>query len=156
MLIDLNVCDDCEECGVECDYHYRPSDAEHGILALRELAQFALVCRRCENPSCVNACPFDALERQEDGLLKRYNMRCVSCKSCAHACPFGTIYPDTVPFYITGCDYCIGQGDLAPACAASCGKGALEYREVDEDEEGVFILNDHLAARAPRWDKRNV
>lgn len=156
LLIDLNVCDDCRDCNIRCNYHYRAAKEDHGILGLRELAQFALVCRRCENPSCVNACPFDALERQKDGVLKRYNLRCVSCKSCAQACPFGTIYADTVPFYVTRCDYCLGQGEQAPECVASCEQGALAYREIDAAEEDVHILNENLAVKAPKWDKEDV
>ena len=88
IIIDLAVCDRCEEC-----------TAGPAALALRERATFELVCRRCEQASCVLACPFAALERTEDGIIKRHNMRCVSCKSCALACPFGTIYMELLPFY---------------------------------------------------------
>ena len=107
LLVDLNTCDACDTCEVQCSYMYRPHAADHGMLALRERATFLLICRRCEDPACVAACRFEALER-EDEVIKRHNMRCVSCKCCSHACPFGTIYPETVPFYVTSCDYCIG------------------------------------------------
>jgi Fe-S-cluster-containing dehydrogenase component len=157
LFIDLTKCDDCESCSVQCAYFYRNKATDHGVLTLRELATFALVCRRCEDPSCVAACRFDALERQEDGLLKRWNMRCVSCKCCSHACPFGTIYPDTVPFYTTNCDFCISAAVDQPPCVPSCAKGALAFAEVEASEdEGVYILNDHLAVRAPKWDKASV
>lgn len=158
LYIDLEKCDGCEECTVKCAYFYQTGPAaEHGILALRELASFALVCRRCEEPSCVKACRFEALERQEDGTMKRYNMRCVSCKCCAQACPFGTIVPETVPFYVTTCDYCLGAGDGKPDCVTGCEKNAVEFREVKEsEEEGVFAVGEHLAVRAPKWNKGNV
>jgi Fe-S-cluster-containing hydrogenase component 2 len=154
LVIDLDTCDDCDRCGVSCDYFYRPHPADHGVLALRERATFELVCRRCEEPSCVDACPFNALERQGDGVLKRYNLRCVSCKLCAHACPFGTIYLDMVPFYEARCDYCLGQGDDAPPCVGSCRRGAIEYRVVSPEEPGIHVLDGHLAARAAKWMKR--
>jgi Fe-S-cluster-containing hydrogenase component 2 len=111
LFIDLNKCDGCDKCAVKCAYFYRSQAADHGVLALREMAAFALVCRRCEDPSCVAACKFEALERQGDGVLKRHNLRCVSCKSCSHACPFGTIYPETLPFYVSACDFCAAAGD---------------------------------------------
>ncbi|MFO7870334.1 MAG: 4Fe-4S dicluster domain-containing protein [Kiritimatiellia bacterium] len=157
LFIDLNKCDDCEKCEVDCAYFYRAKASDHGILSVREAATFALVCRRCEEASCVKACRFDALERQENGVLKRYNMRCVSCKCCSHACPFGTIYPDAVPFYATNCDYCLERGDGEPPCVTSCVKNAIEYREVKESEkDGVYLLGDHLAVRAPKWEKSAV
>jgi len=157
LFIDLNKCDECEKCTVECSYLYRSDITDHGVLGLREAATFALVCRRCEEPSCVAACRFDALERQEDGVLKRHNMRCVSCKCCSHACPFGTIYPETVPFYVTNCDFCITSSDEEPPCVIGCKKQAIEYREVEESEkEGVYVLNDNLAVRSLKWDKKDV
>lgn len=154
LLIDLNKCDDCGNCRVDCAYFYRAAAADHGILRLRELGTFLTVCRRCEEPGCVAACRFDALERQEDGVLKRYNLRCVSCKCCAHACPFGTIYPDALPFYVTQCDLCMGKGDETPPCVATCERGAIEFREVDESEgEDVHLVGDRLAVRAAKWEK---
>jgi len=156
LLIDLDKCDECEKCSVECSYFYRPSMTDHGILTVREQATFALVCRRCEEPSCVAACKFEALERQEDGVLKRHNLRCVSCKCCSHACPFGTIYPETVPFYATQCDLCTASAVAEPPCSPTCVKGAIEYREVDDSEEGISILSEGLAVRSATWIKEDV
>ena len=154
LVIDLEVCDQCDGCGVKCGYFYRPHPGDHGVLALRERATFLLVCRRCEEASCVDACPFEALERRADGVLERHNLRCVSCGLCAQACPFGTIYPDVLSFYATPCDHCPGGGDGEPPCVGSCARGALAYREVDPEEPGVHILDDHLAARGIRWLKQ--
>ena len=157
LFIDLNKCDACETCTVDCSYFYRANMKDHGILALREMATFLLVCRRCEEPSCVAACKFDALERQDNGVLKRYNMRCVSCKCCSHACPFGTIYPETVPFYSTNCDFCVVSSDSEPPCVAGCENNAIEYKEVQESEkEGIYLVNDNLAVRTTKWVKEDV
>ena len=147
LVIDLAACERCfaseSGCSVSCG----------GLLDLRELATFALVCRRCEQSPCVLACPFNALERLEDGgVIKRHNLRCVSCKLCAQACPFGTIYTEMLPFYTSQCDGCAGREEKA--CVAGCRQGALEYREVDPHEEGVHILDEYLAARAERWTRR--
>ncbi|NQT91250.1 MAG: hypothetical protein HQ559_00710 [Lentisphaerae bacterium] len=156
LLIDLNKCDECEKCSVECTYFYRPTMTDHGILTVREQATFALVCRRCEEPSCVAACKFEALERQEDGVLKRHNLRCVSCKCCSHACPFGTIYPETVPFYTTQCDLCTASAVDVPPCSPTCVKDAIEYREIDGSEGGISILSEGLAVRSATWNKEDV
>ncbi len=154
LVIDLDRCDQCDLCGVRCGYFYRSQTADHGILGLRQRATFNLVCRRCEEPSCVDACPFNALERQDDGVLTLHNLRCVSCKLCVHACPFGTIYPDMVPFYVSPCDQCLGDGDNEPSCVSTCSRGALTYREIDADEPQTHVIDDRLAARTARWVKR--
>ncbi len=160
LIIDLEKCDQCESCAVRCDYYHRPHAQDHGMLGLREKATFMLLCRRCEHASCVIACPFNAIERQGDGIIKRYNLRCVSCKSCAHACPFGTIYTDMLPFYDTPyetfCDSCLARSDTQPACVASCGQGALEYRVPDPAEADLHILDEHVAARVRKWTKNEM
>jgi Fe-S-cluster-containing dehydrogenase component len=155
IVIDLATCQQCDECVVDCRYHYRALSADHGIRGLRERATYHVVCRRCEEPSCIAACAFDALERDDDGVLERHNLRCVSCMMCAHACPFGTILPDMLPFYDTPCDYCLDPAGAAePPCVASCRRGGLEYREVGPDEDSVHIVDEQLAARARKWEKR--
>jgi len=153
LVIDLEKCDRCEACSVHCDIYHRPHEQDHGILGLREKATFMLICRQCEHASCVVACPFDALERGPDGYIERHNLRCVSCKSCAHACPFGTIYIDMLPFYQTVCGDCLVDRSTPPPCVASCVQSALEYREVDTAEADVYLLDAHLAARSTRWVK---
>lgn len=154
LVIDLDICDQCDQCGVRCGYFYRSPTDDNGILGLRERATFELICRRCEEPSCVDACVFNALARQEDGVLLRHNLRCVSCKLCAQACPFGTIYPDMVPFYVSPCVQCLGVADTEPPCVKTCGRGALAYREVAADEPRVHVIDDRLAARSAKWIKR--
>ena len=154
LIIDLDKCDQCATCGVRCGYFYRAAADDHGVLGLRERATFELICRRCEEPSCIDACLFKALERQADGVLKRHNLRCVSCKLCAQACPFGTIYPDMVPFYASPCEACLASGEGEPPCVGTCGQGALAYREIEGDEPSLHILDERLAARSARWVKR--
>ncbi len=166
LVIDLAKCDQCRapQCVVDCSYS-GPDDGAHAMLALREKATFELICRRCEHASCILACPFDALLRTDNGVIKRHNLRCVSCKSCAIACPFGTIYMDLVPFYSmsyeSSCHTCLsGDGDDAPVCAASCPEGALAYREVGPEEDNVHIVDDRMAAlvspAARAWSKEET
>jgi Fe-S-cluster-containing hydrogenase component 2 len=151
LIIDLEKCDGCESCVVDCGYYNRPHAHENGLWGLRQKATFALICRRCAVASCIEACAFDALERGGDMVLERHNMRCVSCKMCAHACPFGTIYEDMLAFYEVNCEACLAGRNEAPVCVASCPHGALEYRDTDPSEEGVHIVDENLAARAEAW-----
>jgi len=160
LVIDLQKCDRCQSgntsCTVSCGYHDRLNVEDHGLSGLRERATFALVCRRCNSASCINACVFDALERGPEGIIKRHNMRCVSCKMCAHACPFGTIYIDMLSFYQVNCDLCLDQPDTEPLCVASCPHGALEFRVIDPKETDIHVVDQHLAARTNRWVRQEI
>jgi Fe-S-cluster-containing hydrogenase component 2 len=154
LVLDLAVCESCEECSARCSYFYRADPGETGLRDLREDAIFRIVCRRCTHASCARACPRGALERGADGVMVRHNLRCVSCKSCVAACPFGTIYPDLVPFYAVPCDRCAGRDDAAPACVASCAHGGLAWRDVRDDDGDLHALSETVAVRAPRWVAR--
>ncbi len=137
LVIDLAKCERCGESATGCD-----------VPGLRERATFALICRRCVLASCIIACPFNALERQDSGgVIKRHNLRCVSCKLCALACPFGTIYDELLPFYESP------PQEQESYCLAGCPEGALEYRVVDPCEQDVHIIDDQLAARARVWTR---
>jgi Fe-S-cluster-containing dehydrogenase component len=159
LFIDLDVCakGECEKCDIQCSYYYhQQKPGNNGIVSVAELATYALVCRRCEEPHCVNACPVEALEQQKDKgkLLVRHPMRCISCKSCSHACPYGTIYPENVPFLVHNCDYCLdrrGQKD-EPLCIKSCAHGALSLKKADGDlGPDTFLVGDHLVVHSKHW-----
>ena len=155
LLIDLDVCSKCEECGMLCSYLQHPGN--NGITSLREFAHFAMVCRRCDDAPCVNSCPWEALEMQPYNMLKRYMMRCTSCKSCSQACPFGVIYPETIPFIISRCDFCLGRlkEEDVPICLQSCTNNGIKYGEFEENkEEHIYKVSDHLFVKTDyKWER---
>jgi Fe-S-cluster-containing dehydrogenase component len=170
LIIDLAKCKLQEESGVQCSYKHHPQNK--GFDSLFELIRFALICRRCEAAPCINACPNGALEKVpsensilkdklflvnsgqngvlekvkidsvDAGVLKRANMLCTGCGSCAIACPFGTIYTDLIPFPSSVCDVCKGRlaPDEKPLCVTTCQDRSLDYKEVHADDgfEEVF------------------
>jgi Fe-S-cluster-containing dehydrogenase component len=161
LFIDLDVCStgECKECEIQCSYFYHPGN--NGIISVAELATYYLVCRRCEEPHCVNACPFEALEQQKgkEKLLIRHSMRCVSCRSCSHACPYGTIYPENVPYIVHACDFCLDRREQSdePLCMKTCSHGALSLKRADEEmPEHTFLVGDNLIVHSTHWEREKV
>ncbi len=144
LVIDLAKCKLQSESGVRCSYKHHPENK--GIDSLLEMIRFALVCRRCEEAPCINACPQNALEKipskhNDAGTLKRANLLCTGCGSCAIACPFGTIYTDLIPYPSSVCDVCKDRLKPAekPLCVTTCKDGSIDYREVDLNKESDLV-----------------
>ncbi len=144
LIIDLAKCRLQDESKVRCSYKHHPENK--GIDSLLEMIRFALICRKCESAPCVSACPNEALEKvqtenDDAGILKRANMLCTGCGTCAIACPFGTIYTDLIPFPSSICD--LSKGRLKPGekplCVTTCEDGSIDYRQVDVEKEEDLV-----------------
>ncbi len=140
---------------IECEYMFHRVNP--GVFSLLEVAEFAAYCRQCKEAFCVIACPKEALERQADGTVKRYNMRCVGCKSCVLACPFGTIFPEVINYVTAKCDLCLNQltedPDYVPLCAKTAPPGTFVMKDIPEEDPKnyVYFAGERLAVRSPSW-----
>jgi Fe-S-cluster-containing dehydrogenase component len=84
-----------------------------------------LTCLQCAEAACVKVCPTEALVRNAQNGAVEVNLdRCIGCRSCEVACPFGHMHFDRQNLIPIKCDLCGG----APACAAFCPYEALEVR----------------------------
>jgi len=94
-----------------------------------------LQCRHCEDAPCIAVCPTEAIHRLEDGgpvLLDQD--RCIGCKFCLLACPFGVISLSRNGKAMIKCDLCAERTEAGeqPACVSGCPTGALRFEEIEE------------------------
>lgn len=154
LFIDLEKLYSCEDASAECSYYYHAKNT--GITRLREIGQFLYICRKCEEAPCVNSCPKEALEKQPDDVIMRYTMRCISCKSCSLACPFGTIPLESIPYIVSQCDVCIDRSDKEePICARTCSiEDAVKFIEIEQSEkDDIYLVGKNIAVHAMPWKK---
>ena len=88
-------------------------------------------CMHCLHPACVSACPVSALKKTESGAVVYDAARCIGCRYCMMACPFGIPkfeWDKPIPL-IRKCTFCAPRQDegLEPACTAACPTGALKF-----------------------------
>ena len=85
----------------------------------------ATLCRQCEDAPCANVCPQGAI-RRENAVWRVDQRRCIGCKSCMVACPYGamTVMMTDDGVQALKCDLCSHSED-GPACVAACPTQAL-------------------------------
>ncbi|MFH0913793.1 MAG: 4Fe-4S dicluster domain-containing protein [Chloroflexota bacterium] len=95
-----------------------------------------LQCMHCLHPACVAACPVGALERLEDGPVVYDEGKCIGCRYCMVACPFGipTFEWDKPLPWIRKCTFCADRlsNGLEPACIKTCPTDAIILGEREE------------------------
>lgn len=85
------------------------------------------ICFQCSKPDCLEACPEEAIYKDENGVVLVDRKKCNGCGECITACPYGMIEQDDEKLAFK-CDYCGGD----PACVKECEPGALVYPEVEK------------------------
>jgi Fe-S-cluster-containing hydrogenase component 2 len=85
-----------------------------------------VTCLQCDDAACVRVCQVGALQRSPvTGAIEIDQARCVRCKMCVTACPFGGMGIDTKSNRVIKCDLCDGD----PQCVRFCFPGALQFVE---------------------------
>jgi Fe-S-cluster-containing dehydrogenase component len=149
FLFDASRCIDCRACMVSCSVENSiPMNKTRiwvsgvGVQGtFPELHRSSMVyhCMHCNQPSCLSACPVGAYTKLQDGPVLYDHEKCIGCRYCMNACPFGVPHFDYDMGVIEGafidkCMFCTQRIDngQAPACVATCPTDALEYGDRDD------------------------
>lgn len=139
FYVDPSRCIGCESCVnacSECSTH-RGVSMIHLDFLDREwtTASAPMVCMHCEDPTCAQACPADAIKKGEDGVVRSaLKPRCIACSNCVLACPFGVPKVQIEMELMMKCDMCYDRTSvgLRPMCATVCPSQALMYVTPEE------------------------
>jgi anaerobic dimethyl sulfoxide reductase subunit B (iron-sulfur subunit) len=147
--IDLSRCIGCRACEVSCiqelntgpDVRYRRVlPIETGKYPNNTRIFVTMTCFHCEAPSCKRACPVGAISKDpDDGVVIIDNDKCIGCRRCNWACPYGAPRFNKVTQKSEKCTFCKHRvGDDAnpnhiPACVATCLGKALIFGRLNQD-----------------------
>src|SRR6187399_510728 len=139
FFIDPSRCIGCESCVnacAECDNHRGESMIHLDFIDRRQtIATVPAVCMHCDDPTCAQVCPADAIKKGEDGVVhSALKPRCVACSNCVLACPFGVPRVYEKLELMMKCDMCYDRtsAGLKPMCATVCPSQALAYVRPEE------------------------
>lgn len=147
LLLNSALCTGCRSCEVACSLAHEgsfwPEKARVQVYKNEaEGEDFPRVCRQCEEPSCMEACPEEALQRDPKTGAILVGAACTGCGVCAAACDYDAIRIDREREKALLCDLCGGK----PACVQRCVVHALTYR----NSAGELITAPVQAITLPR------
>ena len=143
--------------------HYKRNKALHDMPILT-------LCNHCDDPPCVRACPTKATFKKPDGVVAMDYHRCIGCRFCMAACPYGarsfnwrdprgtdpetgrpfiskinSEFPTRMRGVVEKCNFCVERLAIGkiPACVEACGDtGALVFGDMNDPHSEVSKVLD--------------
>jgi Fe-S-cluster-containing dehydrogenase component len=139
FYIDPSRCIGCQSCMnacAECETHRgTPMISVDFIDRAHSIATVPTVCMHCDDPTCAEVCPADAIKKSADGVVQSsLKPRCIACSNCVLACPFGVPKMKVELEQMQKCDMCYDRTSAGkrPMCATVCPSQALAYLPSDQ------------------------
>jgi len=115
-----------------------------------------VMCNHCANPPCVRVCPTKATFKRSDGIVLMDFHRCIGCRFCMAACPFGArsfnfldprpqieetnlLFPTRMKGVVEKCNLCaerLARG-MIPACVEKSKNGRMKFGDLDDPQSEV-------------------
>jgi anaerobic dimethyl sulfoxide reductase subunit B (iron-sulfur subunit) len=91
-------------------------------------------CQHCANPVCRDVCPAAAISKRADGIVIIDPDKCIGCRYCQWACPYGAPQFNEETKVMTKCTFCYDLQDqgLKPACVDACVMRCLDIGDYEE------------------------
>lgn len=148
IVVDPGKCTGCHSCEMACSMKHfgicGPNYSRVRVQEFREVNTFIpIMCQACEDAICIKVCPMNARIRLGNGSVVTDEDKCIGCKACIHACPFGAAVVNPGTGKTMSCNLCEGD-EIGPWCVKACTmQGALQYMEA----------TDAAKARGREWAK---
>lgn len=145
IYVDPSRCVGCRSCEIACAVEHSLSKSLYASIfedprpkprtsvVVADSIYVPMRCMHCDPAPCVEACPTGSMHRTDEGFVISDPSKCIGCRTCLLACPFGH------PSYsragkVIKCDHCVDRFrvGLPPACVEACPTGALRFGRAEE------------------------
>ena len=152
MVIDTTKCVGCFACRVACQMQnslnvkeafIRYNEIETGKYPVVRAEHVPLACMHCSDAPCVAVCPTGASYINADGVVLVNADRCIGCKYCMNACPYGARIVNEAEGTVEKCRFCVLSDDGSvpePACVSTCITGARTFGDLDDPKSDINKL----------------
>jgi Fe-S-cluster-containing dehydrogenase component len=177
LVIDVEKCEDCNNCFLSCKDEYVDNDfppysagqPRHGHrwmnIMRRERGQFPLVdvaylpvpCLHCDDAPCVRKAGNGAVYKMDNGIVIVDPEKARGQKDIPAACPYGAIWWNEEKNVAQKCSLCahlLEKGWREPRCVQSCPTGAMRALKVEDAEMAQIIKDEALEVLHPEYNTR--
>ena len=147
MLINTKRCVGCFACRLACQMknELEPEETfikydmlERGTYPSVHAEVVPSQCMHCEDAPCQKVCPTGVVDSTDDGVVLVDPERCIGCKYCMAACPYGSRIQIEATGIIEKCRFCYHDGQVgSPACVGTCVTGARVFGDLDDPESEI-------------------
>ncbi len=150
--------------------HVFPNFEHHPLPSRVSKKPVLVLCNHCDNPPCVRVCPTKATWRRDDGIVMMDWHRCIGCRYCVVACPYGSRsfnwvnprpyikhltmnFPTRMKGVVEKCTLCEERlsRNLRPNCVEACPHGALVFGDIGDPDSDVskILAAEYTIRRKP-------
>jgi len=155
LIVFQKDCMGCHACEIACKQEHGLGVGPRLIKVIEESPFYLpIYCHHCAKPPCRDACPVEAISREERGIVLIDDELCIGCKSCVEACPFGAMQFDDDREIAVKCDLCYERlkNHEGPACSKACPTRCILWgniRKVSEEMEGRHLTKGNECKHSP-------
>ncbi len=149
MVVDVDRCIGCKSCEVACklengvtlgcSWNKVLTVGPTGTFPNVEMYFLPTMCQECKNAPCVKVCPTGSSYRSEDGAILIDKEKCIGCRYCMMACPYGVRTFNEETKVVEKCTLCAQLQAVGeqPACVKNCPAKARFVGDIDDPNSDV-------------------
>jgi Fe-S-cluster-containing dehydrogenase component len=148
LIFFKNDCMGCHACEVACKQEHGLGVGPRLVRVIERAPAFIpIYCHHCAKAPCKEACPTEAISRNEQGIVLIDEDLCIGCKECMEACPFGAMQFDDDRDVAVKCDLCIErlQNNEQPACSKACATRCIFWGDTKQLSEKIVAVKSKSA-----------
>ena len=128
LKINKKDCMGCHACEVACKQQNNLGVGPRLIRVIEGSYEFTPVfCHQCAKAPCMDACPVEAISKNEKGIVLIDDKVCIGCRECLDACPFEAMQFEEKQETAIKCDLCYSRilEGKTTACMSVCPTGCI-------------------------------